>query len=308
MPIMSWIRAAELYRAKRLVEAEKCYKSGLIKHPNHPAAVSAKLDLSHCLFKSRKIRESESYLRDVICRSPETREAYVRLARLKLWIGHATEAAWVIKNGLQFIPVDPELAALFSHAAADSGMGYLIREALEINSKISDIHPRLEAGKARLALLAGVETDAEEKLIELATSEGGPFEAVVPFAESLLQEGKIAEARYHLHRALSVASDHPRVLSMLARTYLFDSEIFDPGFALQLALRACQNCEWSSPFEMHVLANAYIHTGDKVSALLVASRAKEEGEKLLGVYKEQGTLNKLIEKLSSETHDKGMMV
>jgi len=53
--------------------------------------------------------------------------------------------------------------------------------------------------------------------------------------------------------------------------------------------------------EMHTLAQAYVATGDKVSALLIASKARDTGRRLLGSFPDSGQLDRLIERLSTGT-------
>jgi hypothetical protein len=52
---------------------------------------------------------------------------------------------------------------------------------------------------------------------------------------------------------------------------------------------------------MHLLAEAYYHSGDKISALVVASKAKQAGTRLMGTYRDVRMLDELIESLSAGT-------
>lgn len=305
MPVTSWVEAAAHYREGRFKEAAELYKVGLAAHPRHRARVNALLDLSHCLFRLREFSEAERYLRQVTIISRDEREAYVRLARLQLWLGHAVEAAWTIRAALQSLSLDPELVTLFITAAVESGgLSHLVTEAQD---HIAHLHcdfeaaPRLEVAKLRLNLLIGDASTARKDLIELASRDKCPFEAVVAFAQLLLDEGKVGYARHHLHRALAVSPEHPRVLRLLAVSYLETGAHFDPEYAIQLATRACQATGWTGMHEMHTLARAYAANDDKISAILIASRAKEAGRHLLGVYPETRRLEQLIDGLSSGT-------
>jgi len=305
LPVQAWISGAEAYRAGRYQDAELLYRQGLKRHVRHPARVSALLDLSHCLFRLRKFSDAELALRQAISTAPSQREAYVRLARLQLWLGYGTEAAWTIRTCLQRIQPDPEIATIFLTAVVESGgVSYLLREAQELLTTLHiepEGYPRFQVALARFHLLVGDREDARARLAKLAALDRGPFDGVVTFAEILLSEGKIAYARHHLHRALAVSAEHPRVLTLLARSYLMESPVFDPENAIQLAARACQNTGWRGVHEMHVLARAYALFGDKVSALLVAGRAKDTGRRLLGCYAEAKDLDRLIERLCTGT-------
>ena len=305
LPVHAWIEAAALYKAGDYEKAATFYRKGLESHPRHPARINTLLDLSHCLFRTRKFEESERFLRQATIVAPKERESYVRLARLQLWLGCAVEAAWTIRQCLQSVPADPELVTLFVTATVESGgVDHLVQEAKDL---LADLHcdaeasPRLEVAKARFLMLAGDHGLARDDLAALAAKDRGPFEAVIAFAQVLLEEGKIAYSRHHLHRSLQVSPEHPRVLRMLASTYLEGGAFFEPEYAVQLATRACQATGWRGIHEMHILARAYAISGDKISALLIASKAKDAGQRLLGTYPEVRRLEKLIEDLSSGT-------
>ena len=305
IPVSSWINAAHLYRATRYQEASELYQLGLARHPTHPARVSALLDLSHCLFKLRKLEEAEATLRKAVHLSPSDREGYIRLARLQLWLGYATEAAWTMRSCLQKVSPDPELISVFLTAVVDSGgVSYLVQEAKDALSQFHaepEAYPRLEVARARFEMLVGDYEDGRERLSKLAALDRGPFDAVVGYAEVLLEDGKVAYARHHLHRALIVAPDHPKVLGLIARTYLEEGAFFDPEAAMTLATKACQATAWRGIHEMHVLARAYATMDDKISALLIASKAKDTGRRLLGSYREAKDLDALISTLSVGT-------
>jgi uncharacterized protein HemY len=305
LPVRSWVRAAGLYRAGDYEEAAKYYLAGLSSHQRHPARVSALLDLSHCLFRIKQFADAERYLRQASIIARHDREPYVRLARLQLWLGHSIEAAWTVRAALVEIPADPELVTLFVTAAVDSGgSASLLSEARELLGNMHcepEAAPRLEVARIRLKMYDGDLGDARDELAAMANKDRGPFEAVVAFAQVLLDEGKTAYARHHLHRALMVSPEHPRVLRLLGLSYMQLGQNFEPEYAIQLATRACQATGWAGMHEMHALAKAYALSGDKVSALLIASKAKEAGRSLLGIYPEFQSLEKLINSLSSGT-------
>lgn len=305
MPVRPWIKAAQAYRAGNFDRAIDLYRSGLAKYPTSPARVNALLDLSHCLFRLRRFEEAEQTLRQASVAAPGEREVYLRLARLQLWLGHFAEAAWTVRSCLQKVGPDPELTTIFLSAVVEGGGApHLVQEAKEL---LKDLHyepeafPRLEVARLRLELILCDSVAARDELGKLATADKGPFDAVVSFAQVLLSEGKLAYARHHLHRALSVSPEHPRVLRLLARSYLETGIFFEPDYAVQLALKACQATGWKGVREMHVLAQAYVASGDKISALLIASKAKDTGRKLLGTCPEARKLEQLIEQLSTGT-------
>lgn len=304
-PVRAWIRAAALYRSGKYQEAAELYQKGLRAHPRHPARVSALLDLSHCLFREKKFDDAERYLRQVTVLAPKEREAFVRLARLQLWLGHAVEAAWTVRAALQVMPADPEIVTLFLTATVESGgVEHLVVEARELLGNLhceAEAAPRLEVAKARFGIMMGDLGVARDDLAALASKDRGPFEAVVAFAQVLIDEGKTVYARHHLHRALSVSPEHPRVLRLLSASYLEPGPHFEPEYAIELATRACQATGWCGMHEMHALARAYAIAGDKISAILITSKAKDTGRNLLGAYPEFKNLEELLHNRSSGT-------
>jgi predicted Zn-dependent protease len=305
LPVRCWIEAAELYEVGDFAAAIPLYKKGLDEHPHNAAKINALLDLSHCLFREGKYEEAEMYLRQATATAPNLREGYIRLARLQLWLGYASEALWTVRVCIQRTSSDPDLVTLFITAVVESGgTPSTISEA---EGLLSQLHydaggfPRLEVARARLAVLSQQCDAAREDLSKLASRDKGPFDAVVAFAEVLISEGKLAYARHHLHRALSVAPEHPKVLRLLARSYLHEGVFFEPEYAVQLALKACQVTKWRGIHELYTLAQSYVATGDKVAALLAASKAKEIALRLLGGYPEVERLERLLQGAAADS-------
>lgn len=299
LPVSAWISAAEHYQRGEFAKAAALYERGLSTHPNSPAKVNALLDLGHCLFRLSRFAEAEQYLRQATTDAPHEREAYVRLARLQLWLGYSHEALWTMRVCLQRMSPDPELATLFITAVVESGGSFSgISEAKEILQGLhydAEGFPRLEVARARLSLITNDSESARDDLAKIASMDGGPFEAVVAFAEILLKEGKIAYARHHLHRSLTVAPEHPRVLRLLAATYLREGTYFEPEYAVQIAQKACQVTAWRGVHEMYTLAQAFITVGEQGAALLVACKAKDLVAKLLGSYPEVVELERKLQ-------------
>ena len=303
LPVFDWIKASDLYRAGRYQQAANLYRAGLEKHPQHHASTCARIDLAYCLFKICDFRGAERILKDVIAFDASYKDAYVRLAQLHLWLGFGLEAAWAARRGLKQMPHDSELVGLFIRAVLDNGgPSYLLSEALrELKSlKGQSQSLKIQVSRARALIMQGYPEEGREMLKDLANLPTTSLEAVLYFGEQLLRENKIAEAREYLQRALAASPEHPRVLSLLAETYLI-GDTAEPEFAAKLATQACQATRWSSPRDMHVLADAHLHNGDKMSALLVASRARDMGSRLMGSYSAVKSLDELIENLSSGT-------
>jgi tetratricopeptide (TPR) repeat protein len=305
MPVQSWIRGAELYQRGQYEKAAEYYFKGLRTHPANRARVNALLDLSHCLFRLNRFDEAEVFLRQVTASFPQLQEGYIRLARLQLWLGYSIEALWTMRVCLQRIPVDPELAALFVTAVVDAGADEAaVKEAQEL---LSQVHcdaggfPRLDVARARLAFAVSKCAQSRDGISKLAALDRGPFDAVVAFADLLLSEGKLAYARHHLHRALTTAPDHPKVLRLLALSYLYEGPFFEPDYAVQLALRACQVTAWRGINELYVLAQAYVAQEDKAAALLAATQAKVVAGRLIGGHPGVEKLERFLQSAAAES-------
>ena len=304
LPVITWVRAAALYRAGNFVQAQKMYEKGLEKYRGHPAEYCARLDLAYCLFKIREFEEAEKHLRYVVTNYPNSREGYVRLAKLQLWTGHPLDASWTVRRAIRQLELDAELVAYFIISVLENGgPSYLIREALEACDKVGNNrdNPDFVAACARLDMIRGNEEKGRQELEALTKRIDVSFQALILFAEVLLSEGEITRARRELKRAMQAEPENPRVLSLFAEVYLSDGAFYNPQFAVQLATQACQNTNWTSPRAMHVLAESFYATGDKVSALVMASKARKEGTRLLGEYKDVRNLDRLIENLTGQS-------
>jgi predicted Zn-dependent protease len=304
VPVLEWVQAAALFRSGEYRLAEKFYRKGLKRHPQHIASHCARLDLAYCLFKSGKLAESEQELKLVTLNLPEMREAHLRLARLQLWRGHALDAAWTARRALKVVKPDAELVAIFLLAVTENeGPWYLLDEALDACKGLPqgvESTPKLQAICAYISHQRGEET-GRETLEALCESERCPVEALVLLGKLLLADSNVMQGRRMLRRALSALPDNPQILALLAQSYLKSGTLYNADYARQLATEACQRSEWASPRELHILAEAYYHVGDKVSALIIASKAKEEGNRLLGSYRDVKSLEQLIDNLSAGT-------
>ncbi len=303
VPVISWIKAARAFKDGRFVEAEKFYSDGLKSHPKHPARYSALLDLSYCQVKNKQIKRALNNLQHIVEHRPLMREAAIRLAKLQIWAGRFLESALTMRRFMKSGVHSADEVALYLLAVIENeGPKYLIKEAVEYARKFDGKEtPLLEVSMARYYRFMGKNEEAKEMAMKLSSTHSAPFEALILAAEILLEENGGIFARHFLRRALAKNPEHPRALSLLAETYLADAPYRSVEYARQIALTACQNTNWESPRELHVLADAYIDLGDKMTALLIASKAKEVGSRLLGSYKDINSLDELIESLYSGT-------
>lgn len=305
MPIVSWVRGAALYREGKFAEAERCYLNGIKKNPTHPAVLSAKLDLAYCQFRNKKPQDAEESLRYVVDHAPTNREAVIRLAKLERWLGLPHKAAQTLSNALKVIKPDSDLAALYLLSACESedkGMHLRNAEAIATSLWITDREsPLLATALSRFEISKGEVRRGKASLARICAAAKAPIEAIILMGETLLKEENALFARHFLRRALTLSPEHPRVLALLAASYLVNGPGYSPEFAKQLALTACQATNWRCPGDMHTLAQAFYKIGDKMSALLIASRAKDTGLELKAPFQEREPLEKLIQSLESGT-------
>ena len=305
LPVFSWIRAAELYRLGRFAEAAQFYRKGLDRHPNHPAKHCAMIDLARCLYADGKIGEAEQYLRQLVTKIPHSRTAHTTLFLLQLRSGQLLDAAWTMRRACRYIVPEPELIGLYLFCVVENGgPNFLLKEALQFADSTEGTGkgtPLMRAGRLRLKLERnGYPRNVLKELETLSDEHVDDVELSLLAADALLRGGKIASARRLLRTALQNDPTHPRVLSLFAETYLLAGSFYNPQFALQLASEACKRSGWKSPREMHILAEVFFHLGDTLSALATAERARQEGTRLLGTYRDASALERLISTLRED--------
>lgn len=304
LPVKPWVKAAAFYRGGSFREASLWYQKGLAQNPFHPARFSARVDLAFCLQKLGKLAEAKEHLRYVINNQPDFREAYLRLARLQLLLGHAVEASWTVRSALRFLSTDAELLGLYMFSAFETNSAPDVRnEALRLIDTITNEQHKdslLKFCLLRREIEAGNIVYAWEELTSFIDSEPRCVEAMLYFSRILIRSQQFSMAKGYLDRALRERPDNPVVLASLAAFYLAKSEFFNAAYALQLAQSACQASEWSNPRALITLANAYFVSGDRGAALLVASRAKDVRSSLLEIFRDEERLESFIQGLSSE--------
>lgn len=305
LPVRTWVRAAELYREGKYEDAVRAYEYGLVTKSSHPGRHCARMDQAFCQFRLGQIREAEKNLRRVQSEVPASIEASARLAQLYAWSGDFVRACEELSRLVERKKTCPKYVAQFVlYALHPQVPQETLRTAISalLGLERSDLAlPELEVARACLAVKRGDIEKGRAVLALLVGKANAPIEAHIQFAEILFSEGKLAHMRRQLRRALSLSPDHPGVLSLFAQSYLEAGPFYNPEFAMQLATKACQAAGWLSPAEMHVLAKAHFHIGDRVSALLIASKAQDVALERFGQYSVFPDLSEFIETLSSGT-------
>jgi tetratricopeptide (TPR) repeat protein len=228
----------------------------------------------------------------------------MRLARLQLWMGRGADAALTLRRGVQLYRDDIEMNGLLLLCLVEQKSSrYLIHEARSNVRRIREQFPHvqlLKAAEARCAHFLGESDFGKAALQECALSDPALFDSVLAYSELLISEERFNDALIHLRRALQVSAHHPRVLNLLARAYLADTPSFNPEYATQLAISACQNTAWLSVRDLLCLAECYRVSGDKLAALVTAQRAKGLGVDVRIEHQQGELLQRLIAKIEHE--------
>lgn len=304
LPVKPWVKAASFYRKGSFKDAAMWYERGLAQYLSHPAHSSARVDLAFCLQKLGRLTEAKQQLRYAINCQPDFREAYLRLARLQLFLGHAVEASWTLRTAIREVQADSELLGLYLFSTLETNSVPDVRnEATRLAESLSDEEQKdslLKFCLLRMEIESGRVVYAWEELTSFIDREPRCVEAMIYFSRILMRSQQFSMAKGYLDRALSERPEHPAVLTALAAFYLHKSDFLNPAYALQLAQSACQSSGWSNPRALIMLANAYFASGDRGAALLVASKAKEVRSSLLEIFRDEDRLENFIQGLVAE--------
>lgn len=304
LPVLSWVRAARLHRAGRHDAALRFYEQGLERHPTHPAAFFARLDLVDCLLRINRFADAESHLRLLTIQRPDDRTPYVRLVKMKMWQGLFHEAGLMAIRSARRLHPDPELVglALWCFMSAQS-CSELVKEVLTVERLLPPQRRRenvlLQGVLGWYWHAQGEHQRGAAELRRVALSSGRQsVEVLLAHAEILLHSGHAIPAREQLQRALALRPGYPLTLSLLAQSYL-DPDSYEPHYAVQLATEACRSAGWRCARMLHVLAEALNRTGEYSSAMMMAQKARHEARLVISQYPELDALEELLSDLDS---------
>ena len=307
-PVFSWIKAAEAYSNADYPVAESLYEQGLKEYPEHPARFCAVMDLAYCYFKAKKFDQAIEKLNYVIRTLPTSKEAYLRLAYVYIWIGDDSEAMWLLRNALRKFDNDFHLVHLFVACLIEANApAYLVDEASDLLDQVSSSSKNsklaIGATKAMMEDYRQSSSETLRKLVRLSSRPGAPLAAKLQVAKRFIELEEFEKARLHLNSALKISAEYPQTLSLLAQTYFLEDLDNEQNveYANQLATAAAQSSAWLSPRELHILAEVYHHFGDKSSALLLASKAQGINLKRSDAYLYTNKLDEFVDSLASGT-------
>ncbi|NMC64249.1 MAG: hypothetical protein GYA55_13885 [SAR324 cluster bacterium] len=285
LPVISWINADRSFEGRCFQEAADLYLKGFSRNKRHPAATVISLKLAYCQCKLGQHREAIKTFRRSLELNNKSRETYIRLARLELWLCQAEHAYKTLKQAVSIIGPDAESAALLLIAALDSNAPQRdISEAYVIVRRFVGVGsetPLVSLAVARYDFANGLKNKAKSAIMALCEKKNAPLEAFITMGEILLGEGNISAAKLYLREALALNPQHPKTQTLLAESYLTESPGRSPEYALQLASNACRSSFWENLHSMQVLAEAYYQCGKRTDAVLVANKVRSVGlEKL----------------------------
>lgn len=271
-PVISWLRAAKLFRASKYRLAAKLYSQGLEERPGHPAASCARLDLAYCLVQLGELSEAQAVLESVLSLESILPEASVLAGRLHIFKGDLSSALSVLDQALSAQPLNPKLAAYFGLYAWCQGSGIIrdrkhferlqrISESYDWNSKERQL---IETAFAAHTIRFIGKEAAEQLLARVLASGFAPDEAYLLRAQMFLEKGQRIVARDHFNRAMRMAPFDPRPLIGIASTYENQDKVSTSGgnlgiqsdleikleglnWRVSLLKRACQLSEFRNP-------------------------------------------------------------
>lgn len=281
MPVIDWIRAAELFKAGNFRRAVYYYERGIQRNAGNPAVYCAKLDHAYCIYQLGEVLEAEGLLKKLTVSSP-LKDAYLLLAQLQLALGKTMEAIATMERALSLFPRDLQVALCYGHIVFESetpaptmkSVGDFLktfRDGLSINSPM---HVALDAALATYEIYFGDEQFGERLLSRSLASGVAPFEAIMLCAERCMDQGRVTQARDQFERAAKVSPKDPRPYLSLAESYLRDSEEFQPSYAMQLATIACKLSSWQNPKCLEILRQASLVMRDADMVELIDARLR----------------------------------
>lgn len=284
VPVFSWVAAARAFRHREYRKALRLYENGLRKKPNHPAAHCAQLDRVYCLVQLGEITEAIDSLCSLIKKRKDgAADTYRILSRLFWMVGEDRRAREVLRKATYEFPLDAELFSMFVYSLVEDNESLteaeFLRESIEARLQAPNISDRdkryLKAAQAYYLHRCGSGDEGEKALAAVIAQAKAPVEAMLSWAECLLEKERYQQAREHLSRCVKHVPRDPRATYLLAHLYLTPSKYLQPFWALRLAQQACQQSSYRNTDCLQLLAECYRSVGDDAGAELVECRVIE---------------------------------
>lgn len=283
LPVRAWVDGAVSFRDGDFREAARLYEEGLKQCPEHAAADFAQFDLAYCYFRSNLLGKSLATLRNLISSKAQVRDAYLLYAKILLIVGRAASAVGILEKAEAVFPQDPEILAAMMHASLYSSLpaerSAIIKDSLVRAKRALELddlrNTHLDTALAHYEFFHGDTARGDRVLARVLASGQLSFEAIVLRGERLLALGRYLQAREQLTRAMRVAPEDPRPLLLLAQSYLFSGDDFQPLWAVNLAETACRLSHWQNVQSISVLATAHEANNEEGKAQLFIELMKK---------------------------------
>lgn len=286
LPVVSWIRGAQLFLAHDFKSAAVFYKRGLDLNRSHPARDCALVDLAYCHYREQRLEVALRILSLVREGSVALRDAFVLKAKIHDILGRTDKARRVLCEGLEQFPDDIKILLSYFHFAlfnqeTDARLESLKERLVSAKQDIlldDERRVAIDSALAHYEICLGNELRGERLLLKALSSGRAPFEAVILYGERLLDQSRVLQAREQLNRALRLSPRNPRPLRMLAESYFFFDDFKELDFAEQLAVQANRLADWKNFQNLELLQSILQEKGDNLGAELyreMAYRLKE---------------------------------
>jgi tetratricopeptide (TPR) repeat protein len=262
-------RLVETYLALgRTSDAEGIINGAVKRNPNDVDALQAR---SYLYLLQRKYTEAQADLNLVVKYQPRSAEAHFLLSRIHKARGSSTMERQELNEALQ---IDPGLLSVRLALAANLAV-QSPKDALELldkapNRQTRDLSFIVERNSCLLAM--GRYPELRKSLDQALTSARTP--------ELLVQDGLVwsglqqyEKARASLKEAVEKRPSDPRVLDLLAQTYIAQKQ---PGKALDLIRAHAANHPEAAPIQQ--LLGAWLQRNGKPTEARVAFMAAKAGD------------------------------
>ncbi len=265
LPVLSWIRAADLFRNGDYISAVSFYEAGLKKHLSHPAKDCAQFDLAYCYYRIGKLDLARTLLAELVQKRVDLKEAYLLLSRIRKITGHIVSSRVVLELANQIFYQDAQVLSCLAHASvftdlSDDEIDNIKYNLLDLKNEVDlqdSNYLHIETALANIEIRRGDLKKGERLLSRVLSTGEAPYEAILIRAQRLLETGRLVIARNQLERVAAACPRDPKPLILLARSYLRTGVDYNLAWAKQLTQSACQLSNWQNAECLSLLSRIY---------------------------------------------------
>ncbi len=259
-PYANYLQAMVAYEREDYDKATDYLQTVLAAAPDDPPSLML---LGSVKAAQDDLASAEFYLAEAVSQAPASLRARELLATVYVRQDRAGQAVDVLQKALAGQESDPRLLAMLADAAVRSGDQAAGLAYLKQSAEYAVDNPDMQMALARRIAQAGDTGSALALLDQMDASSGdGKLKVAVLKIVMYLREGQTGEA---IARAETLAQQHPedpRVLRILARTYVAADRAPDARAALERAVQADPESPGAS-LELGLLA---LRNGDHQAA------------------------------------------